>query len=450
MLWSSSEIAKITSGEITKNFPISKISTDHREVSAGTLFVALRGSQFDGHEFVTGAFGNHAIGSMVDHQIPSVGEFIYVQDTSVALDQIALAARNRSKAKFIGITGSVGKTSIKEALFFLLKNQGTVSASFASYNNHVGVPLTLVNFSPDLEYAIVEMGMNNAGEISRLSKLVHPHIAVITSIAPSHLGSFQNIQDIADAKAEIFENLIPDGCVVLNKNNEYFDYLSQKAHEKGIDHVYSFGLSAADAFLIKRDGNHLRASILDEIVEYSLSVDGEHWTLNSLCVLLILKLAGGDIQKGAQDLGRFEALKGRGKTTTISFKKGSFTLIDDSYNANPDSMQAGIRILGQKKGHKIAVLGDMLELGDMAPKYHLSLVQELLDAHVDRVYACGPLMGLLFEMLPPFMKGLWKETSEDLIDHLLPSIEDNDVVFVKGSKGSKMEVIVSSLQSLSR
>ncbi len=449
-LWSSAEIEKITGGKSTKYFEISKITTDHREVEEGTLFVALPGSKLDGHDFVQGAFNHHAIGAMVERPVEAAGEYIYVEGTSAALDQIAVAARERSQAKFIGITGSVGKTSIKEALFFLLKNQAKALASVGSYNNHVGVPLTLVNFPEDLEYGIVEMGMNHAGEIAHLGKLVQPDICVITSISPAHLGSFQSIQEIADAKAEIFQNYAPEGVAVLNKSNEYFDYLWQKAKQQGIDRIYSFGLSSADAFLIKREGNQIRASILDEIVEYTLAVEGEHWTLNSLCVLLLLKLTGADVQKGAEDFGSFHALKGRGQTTTISFNNGSFVLIDDSYNANPDSMKAGIALLGQKKGHKIAVLGDMLELGEMGPKYHLGLAQELLDAHVDRVYACGRLMGLLFEMLPPVMKGVWRETSEELIQPLLDSIEDNDVVFVKGSKGSKMNLIISSLESLAR
>jgi UDP-N-acetylmuramoyl-tripeptide--D-alanyl-D-alanine ligase len=387
---------------------------------------------------------------MVSRKIQTTQPLIVVKNTTNALDKLALNARNRSKAKFIGVTGSVGKTSIKEALFFLLEKQGKTSASRGSYNNHVGVPITLVNFDPDLDYAVVEMGMNHSGEISKLTKIATPDIRVITGISPGHVGNFENTQGIADAKAEIFEKMTKSGCVVLNKNNEYYDYLLQKAKDQGIEKVYSFGLSAADAFLIKREGNALRASILDEIVDYTLSIEGEHWTLNSLCVLLTLKLAGGDVVKAAKDFENFNAVKGRGATQAIQFEKGKFLLIDDSYNANPDSMRAGIRVLSGKKGRKIAILGDMLELGDMGPKYHLKLAEELLDAHVDKVYACGPLMALLFEMLPPTMKGAWREDSQTLAQDVLAIIEDDDIIFVKGSKGSKMGLIVSSLESLSR
>lgn len=452
-LWESSQISKSTSGQASCEFQIAKIVTDHRDAKDGCLFVALPGSHMDGHDFVQGAFENGAVGAIVrkNYHGKDSQNFIYVDDTKTALDQIAKTSRKRmKKSKVIAVTGSVGKTSIKEALLFVLDAFGKSEANPASYNNHVGVPLTLANFSPDLDYAILELGMNHAGEISGLASLAEPNIAIITCIAPSHLGNFENIQEIADAKSEIFENLAKKGMIILNHDDEYFDHLTQKAQEKAPDHkVYSFGTTPnANAYIIEQNESHIHASIMGEKVYYTLSIEGAHWALNSVCILLALKLMKIDLKSAAEKLKDFQAIKGRGKTQNIPFEKGSFLLIDDSYNANPTSMQAGLQVLGQKKGRKIAVLGDMLELGDSGPKYHRALLQELLDAQVDKVYACGPLMNLLFEMLPPGMKGVWREKSQELLPDFLAQIEDGDVIFVKGSKGSRMGLIVYELEAL--
>ncbi len=452
-LWESSQISKSTSGGISSDFQISKIVTDHREAKDGCLFIALPGSHMDGHDFVQGAFQNGAIGAVVRknyHGNPDQN-FIYVDDTKVALDQIAKASRKRiKKSKVIAITGSVGKTSVKEALLFVLDSFGKAQANPASHNNHVGVPLTLSNFSQDLDYAILEIGMNHAGEISNLVNLVEPNIAIITCIAPSHLGNFENIEGIADAKSEIFENLAKKGIIILNHDDEYFEYLRQKAQEKAPDHkLYSYGNTPeSDAYVLKQDGKNIHASIMGEEISYSLNIEGSHWVTNSVCILLALKLMKINLSQAVEKLKDFQAIKGRGKTQTIPFEKGTFLLIDDSYNANPTSMQAGLQVLGQKNGRKIAILGDMLELGDSGPKYHRALLQELLDAQVDKVYACGPLMNLLFETLPPGMRGAWKEKSQDLLPDFLPQLEDGDVIFVKGSKGSRMGLIIYGLEAL--
>lgn len=460
-IWTTREAVKATAGECTGEWCATGISIDTRTLKKGDLFVALVGDNGDGHDYVTKAIEAGAVAALVAQPVAGVDadKLLIVEDTLQAMQALGGAARARSAAKVIGITGSVGKTGTKEMLATALHAQGQIHASIKSYNNHWGVPLSLAGMHAGTDYGIFEMGMNHANEITPLTKMVKPDIAIITTIAPVHIENFDNGMDgIVDAKAEIFNGVVADGIAILNRDNTYFDVLKLKAEEKGLK-VYSFGESNdADARMMDcleaSNGSRVKANILGEEVTFSLQIAGRHIACNAMAVLLAVKLAGADIQKAATAIARQEPIIGRGKREFLDIgdKNNPVTLIDESYNASPLAMSAAFKVLALvdpgRGGRRIAVLGDMLELGPESGKMHADLALPLKAANVDLVYTCGQHMRKLYEQLPANQRGAHKDSSKDLAQIVPDVLIPGDVVMVKGSLGSKMGLVVEALRAL--
>jgi UDP-N-acetylmuramoyl-tripeptide--D-alanyl-D-alanine ligase len=436
---------------------VSGFSIDSRSLEPGEGFIAIRGENRDGHDFVAPALGKGAACAVVEESFAKGDEerLVRVIDTFDALNDLGRAGRARAeRTVVIAVTGSVGKTGSKEALRTALAPSGAVHASSKSYNNHWGVPLTLANMPRDVAYGVFEIGMNHAGEIDVLTRLVRPHIAIITTVAPVHLGFFASVEEIADAKAEIFHGLEPGGTAVINRDNPHYARLADHARKVGAE-IVSFGEDeGADARLLACDlspnGSSVTADILGETISYRLGSAGRHVVQNSLGVLAAVKLAGADLPRAAAALGAVQAQAGRGQQLVIETKAGPVAILDESYNANPASMRAALATLGlaPRNAYKrrVAVLGDMLELGDQGPKLHQELAESVDGARVDVVFACGKLMASLFQALPPGRQGGYAKSSEELAPKLLEGVRPGDIIMVKGSLGSRMAPLVEALK----
>jgi UDP-N-acetylmuramoyl-tripeptide--D-alanyl-D-alanine ligase len=437
---------------------ISGISIDSRSIGRSEAFFAIKGDARDGHDFVPAALGNGAGLAVVAadrrEAFSKDAPLLVVPDVLEGLRALARASRARSPAKVIGVTGSVGKTGTKEALRLALTPSGETHASVASYNNHWGVPLSLARCPASARFAVFEMGMNHAGEIEPLSQLVQPHIAIVTTIAPVHLEHLGSIEAIADAKAEIFRGLVSGGAAVITRDIPQYARLARAAEAAGA-RVVSFGEHAkADARLIKSslqaDSSTVQARILGTNVTYKLGAPGRHVVSNSLAVLAAASLAGADLALAAVALAGLMPPTGRGARSELDLPGGSVLLIDESYNANPASMQAAIALLGQvdvaAPGRRIAVLGDMLELGPTGADLHRGLVEPVLEQGIDLVFCCGPLMHSLWEALPSERRGAYAETSAALEPQVLAAIRAGDAIMIKGSLGSRMGPIVKALE----
>lgn len=424
------------------------ISIDTRTLKKGDLFVALQGESGDGHLFLHEAISKGAAAALVSKSSTTFLPTLSVNDTLSALECLGIAARTRSTALRIAVTGSVGKTSTKEMLRSVLQEQAPTHWSVASYNNHWGVPLSLARMPQETQFGVFEVGMNHGGEIIPLSKLIQPHISIVTSIGEAHSGFFSSIDDIARAKAEIFEGMTQGGAALLNLDNPYFSLLADLAQTKGIN-VFSFGSHPKATYRLlayerEAEGGHVIADIGGTRVAYTLSVPGKHWVTNSLAVLGAAHLAGADVTKAAHHLASLEAVTGRGRSY-----KGIFTIFDESYNANPTSMRAALEVLGQSQGQrKLAVLGHMVELGEGSQKYHEDLLEPLLKNHIDVVYCCGPDMRFLFDRLPPHMQGGYALTSEALLPLVIAGVRPGDVVSVKASLKTHIKPIVEALREI--
>jgi UDP-N-acetylmuramoyl-tripeptide--D-alanyl-D-alanine ligase len=438
---------------------IGGISIDSRTLAPGDAFFAIAGDNRDGHAFVDAALKAGAGLAVVSQSrrdaFAADAPLLVVDDVLEGLRDLARAARARLTGKVIAVTGSVGKTSTKEALRLVLSREGETHASAASYNNHWGVPLSLARCPADTRFAVFELGMNHAGEIGPLSQLVQPDIAIITTIAPVHLEYFASVDEIADAKAEIFEGLVEGGIAILNRDNAQFNRLCDRALDARVSRVVSFGEeTSADASLMKcvlqPDFSTVQARILGDDVTYKLGAPGRHLVMNSLAVLAAAKLAGADLALAALALADLQPASGRGTRITIETPGGSALLIDESYNANPVSMAAAIALLGQAqpgpRGRRIAVLGDMLELGAQSGELHAALTQSIVDHAVDLVFCAGPAMRNLWEALPSSRRGGYANDSSALEPQVLEAVSGGDAIMIKGSFGSKMTPIVKALQ----
>jgi UDP-N-acetylmuramoyl-tripeptide--D-alanyl-D-alanine ligase len=460
-LWTVEAMATAMAAERHGALPqsISGISIDTRSIAPGEAFFAIQGDNRDGHEFVAAVLAAKAGVAVVAAdrraQFPNDAPLLVVPDVLAALRDLAAAARLRTAAKVIGVTGSVGKTSTKEALRLALSKDGKTHASAASYNNHWGVPLSLARLPADARYAVLEMGMNHAGEIAPLSQLARPHVALITTIAPVHLEFFGSLAKIADAKAEIFLGLEPGGVAVLNRDIAQFAHLARRANEAKVARIVSFGEHAkADARLIKcvlhPRCSTVQADILGTELTYKIGAPGRHMVMNSLAVLAVAELVGADLALAALALAELKAISGRGAPTELDLPGGEALLIDESYNANPVSVDAALALLGQApigpQGRRIAVLGDMLELGPKGKALHRGLAAAVEANAIDLVFCCGPLMHSLWRALPAGRCGGYAEDSAALEAQVVPAIRAGDVVMVKGSLGSRMAPIVKALQ----
>ncbi|MEH6526696.1 MAG: UDP-N-acetylmuramoylalanyl-D-glutamyl-2,6-diaminopimelate--D-alanyl-D-alanine ligase [Sneathiella sp.] len=458
VLWTGAEIAEAVSGKVkNQDWEASGVSIDSRSLLPGDLFVAIIGPYHDGHEFASAALANGAAAvlvSEVPENIADNGNVIVVEDTLKALEMLGAAARERANTKIVAVTGSVGKTGTKESLLHILSLQGKTHASVGSFNNHWGVPLSLSRMPRDTEYAIFELGMNHPGELGPLSRMVKPHVALITTIEAVHLEFFADVEAIARAKAEIFEGLTPSGSVILNGDNIYGGLLKSIAANAGITRILTFGeKSEADVkltdFTLYSDYSDVAVKIASHDVFFKLGVPGRHWISNILGVLGAVSELGADIEEATACLDELKSPKGRGARHMVPCTGGSYMVIDDSYNASPASMRASLEVLSNLypdgKGRRIAVLGDMLELGEKSGDIHRSLKEDICAAKVDLLFACGSNMAQLEKAMPSTIATVHQANSELLVKHLLDAAGPGDIVLIKGSLGSKMRIPLEAL-----
>jgi UDP-N-acetylmuramoyl-tripeptide--D-alanyl-D-alanine ligase len=456
-LWTAAELAAATGGRSTGEWRATGVSIDSRSVAPGDLFVALAGPNFDGHEFVADALRTGAAGALIHRIPPGLAEgapVTLVGDTMAALEALGRAARARTRARVLGVTGSVGKTGTKEMLRVAFGAQGPTYASVGSFNNHWGVPLSLARMPRETAFGVFEMGMNHPGELRHLTGIARPEIAIVTTVEPAHLGHFDSVEAIADAKAEILEGVGAGGAAILNRDNRFFDRLAAAARAAGIERILGFGESkdAAVRLLASTLGatfSRVVASVCGERIEYSLAVPGRHLVMNSLAVLAAVKAAGAEIGAAAAALGRVEGLAGRGRRHRLFAAGGSFELIDESYNASPASMRAAFAVLAASEpgqgGRRIAVLGDMLELGAESGRIHAELADPLEKASINHVFTVGRDMKRLHDALPARMRGGHAATSAEMAEIMATVVRSGDVVTVKGSLGSRMAEVVKRL-----
>ena len=461
--WTAEQVVVATRGHCLQEqtWQANGVSIDSRSVKEGDLFVALQGPTHDGHDYVAQAFSAGCSAAVVTRQpsnIPAGSPLIFVDDTLIALENLGQAGRQRVRGQILAVTGSVGKTSSKEMLRLMLGAVGHTYANEGSLNNHWGVPLSLARLPETADYGVFEIGMNHAGELGPLSKMVRPNIALITTIEAVHLEFFKSVEDIADAKAEIFQGLLPDGMVVLNRDNSYFARLVSAAKAHGLKNILSFGHdSKCQArmlnYIATPEGSQIKAEVNGRVLEYTLNVAGKHMAMNSLAALMAAAAAGGDLGVCATALAHYQQPTGRGVAQPILLADGSFTLIDESYNASPVAVRAAITVLSQAvpaatSGVRIIVLGDMKELGDSSPLLHASLFNDLIAHKIDRVYCCGPMMKYLYDSLPEAMRGAYADSSGGLIGPITEALHSGDIVTVKGSHSMNMKTIVDALKAL--
>ncbi|MES0094868.1 UDP-N-acetylmuramoylalanyl-D-glutamyl-2,6-diaminopimelate--D-alanyl-D-alanine ligase [Mesorhizobium sp. M0030] len=460
-LWTSEALVDAMGGRPLGPMPegISGISIDSRSLQPGDAFFAIKGEAMDGHDFATAAIKAGAgVLVVAEGKLPSLGRLtapmIVVQDVLAALEKLGVAARARSSAKIIAVTGSAGKTTTKEALRHVLSAVGKVHASAQSFNNHWGVPLTLARMPDDCDYAVFEIGMNHPGEIRPLVKMVRPHVAIVTMIAAAHLGFFRNLDEIAKAKAEIFEGIEPGGAALLNRDDARWKLLDKMARAAGVEHVFGFGENARSTYKLTKcelhaDHSDITARIGGQDVTARIGAPGRHMVQNVLAVLGAAHLVEADIGKVALALADLSAERGRGKRHMLRHPKGPITLIDESYNANPASMAAAMALLNATpvtgEGRRIAVLGDMLELGDHSAKLHAALAELIVGTGTNTVFLGGPEMRALADILPDEIKTEYRAGAEELKPLLLSTLKAGDVVMIKSSKGIGFSKLVEAL-----
>jgi UDP-N-acetylmuramoyl-tripeptide--D-alanyl-D-alanine ligase len=452
-LWTSIDAAAATGGTAIAEWAATGISIDTRTLETGDLFVALAGPNFDGHDFVDTAFAAGAASALVSREASLNGRPGLVStDTLDAMEKLATAARDRSRAKIAAITGSVGKTGTKEALAHVLSAQGETGYSKSSLNNHWGVPLSVTRLPASARFGVFEIGMNHPGEITPLVGLVRPHVAVITAIASAHREFFDSVEDIARAKGEIFSSL-DGGTAIINRDTEFFPLLADMAQDAGANDIVSFGRHAeADMRLIEclsdATGNAIDARWRGDAISYRVDQPGVHWAYNSLAVLATADALGADMKKAAADLATLPALPGRGAVHVIPWGDGTIRLIDDSYNANPESMSAALKTLGHMQpdgGRRVAIIGDMLELGGTSRTAHAGLKDHIEKNDIDAVFMAGPEMSALADVLDADRIGATADSAAALLPAVLSGLRAGDVVTVKASNGTGLGRIVAAL-----
>ena len=450
-LWTSAEIEAATGGRACAPFAVTGVTFDSREVGAGDLFVAMPGTVTDGHQFVAGAFAAGAAGALVSQAVD--GPHILVADVAQALTDLAIASRARMTGTVIGVTGSVGKTSTKEALFVAIERfaRGRVHRSVKSYNNHTGVPLSLVRMPRDSEYAVLEMGMNHAGEIAALTRLVRPHVALITTIASAHIEHLGSIEAIADAKAEIFLGLEPDGVAIIPEDTPQRERLLRAARRHA-ERIITFGSGEADIVAVHavradNGGSLVTARLMDSELTFTIAQRGDHWVSNALAVLAAVEAVGADLAVAGLALADMGGLKGRGERHRLRAGDGTYLLIDESYNANPASMAATLKALGEERdvGRRIAVLGPMRELGPTGAALHADLAPAVRDASIEHLILVGDEMEPLAEALGATIAIERANDAEAATALLRAQVRARDAVLVKASNSIGLARLVEAM-----
>ncbi|MFD1794366.1 UDP-N-acetylmuramoyl-tripeptide--D-alanyl-D-alanine ligase [Paracoccus aurantiacus] len=446
-LWTSEDAVAATGGNATRDWQANGVSIDTRTIRQGDLFVALKDVR-DGHDFVAQALEKGAAAALVSHVPDGVADdapLLIVDDVLDGLEALGRAGRARMNGKVIGVTGSVGKTSTKEMLRAALAKQGRVHAAEASYNNHWGVPLTLARMPADTDFAIIEIGMSNPGEIAPLSKMARPHAALITTIAPAHIGAFGHIDGIAHEKAAIFQGLVPAGAAIIPTGLSTTAILRQAADDVGAP-ILSFGPEGEARLLSSQPEGEtlqLRGTLSGKPINFTLRSVGPHFAENAMGVLATVSAIGADVIEAAKGLGDWLPPQGRGAVEQL----GGIRLIDDAFNANPNSMRAGLGTLSRLPAQRrVAILGDMLELGPDEAEQHRALAADPVMASVDLVHAAGPLMRNLYDALPEAKRGIWSESADDLASRVDELVQEGDTVLIKGSKSSYISRVVQALR----
>jgi len=458
-LWNRADAIAATRGKSTGgDWSATGVSIDSRTVAPGDLFVALTGPNHDGHDYVAAAFakgGAAAIVQRVPSDVSINAPLIIATDTLAALNDLARAARARSGAHIVAVTGSVGKTGTKEMLKLALGADGATYATEGNLNNHWGVPLSLARLPREARYAVFELGMNHAGEITPLTRMVRPHVAVITTVEPAHLEFFASTTEIAAAKAEIFLGVEPGGTAVLPRDNRHFAQLEAAARAAGIAHIESFGRHIeATARLLDAAVDPAETLVFallgDHPLSYRVGAAGLHWANNSLAVLLAARASGANMETAAAALAAMAAPKGRGARQVLAWQGGRIELIDDSYNASPASIRAAIATLGMahpaKHGRRIAILGDMLELGAASAELHAALAESLNEWNIDLVFTAGSMMRHLHEALPESRRGGHAVDADGAAALMRDALRSGDLALVKGSAGSRMGRVVKAIE----
>jgi UDP-N-acetylmuramoyl-tripeptide--D-alanyl-D-alanine ligase len=448
MLWEPAELTAATNGAfLASSFAAQGVAIDTRSLSPGEMFVALEGMR-DGHEFVNDALAKGAAGAMIDKTIDiDNAPLLCVSNTLSALQALGESARARSPAKFIAVTGSVGKSTTKEMLRRIFSAFGATHAAEASFNNHLGVPLTLARTPREAEFAVLEIGMNNPGEIAPLAELARPHAGIVTCIAATHIGHLGSLDAIADEKADLLKAVMPDGAAIL-PHGPYLARLARRAPD-GV-RVISFGVDPlAEARLVGAESDAESVSVTAEILRrplrFRLSAPGRHMAMNAVASLAAAGALGLDLSRAAAALNGFSPLVGRGARRMIKLADGEALLLDESYNASGASVRAALSVLALQPGRHVAVLGDMLELGNFAESEHRALAECVSDT-ADIVFACGPHMRGMFDDLPARLRGQWCDNAEALAPHVEKALRASDAVLVKGSLGSRMRAIIAALE----
>ncbi len=459
-LWTSEEVARALSPvAMPAAFEASGVTFDSRAVAPGDLFFALSGETTDGHAFVADAFARGASAAIVSRDVPEAkGKLVRVRNTMQALVDLGRAGRDRSQARIASVTGSVGKTSTKDALRTMLAAQAPTTASAASFNNHVGVPISLARLPREVRYGVFEIGTNHPGEIEPLARLVEAHVGVITNVEAAHIGHMGSEEVIADEKACLFAGMRDGAVAVLNRDNRHFERLAARARRFGVARIVGFGRNeAAEARLLacslQDSGSDVVALIHGRRIEYRLGAAGEHWVLNSLAALAVIEALGADLAKGAATLAEVNASPGRGARRHLAFGSGTVELIDESYNANPASVRAMLAVLARTKpisgGRRMLVLGDMRELGEKADDYHAGLAEAVAASGAAQVFLCGPHMKALWQRLTERQRGVYRPDSAALAGDVAAALRAGDVIAIKGSLGSKMKNVVDAVLAAS-
>ena len=455
--WSALQIKKALSLSQEVNSSIKGISINSKTLKKHNLFLPLKGKNYDGHKFISEAFKRRAslsLSNVEGYKKFKLQKFkkkiILVRDTLTSLHQLASYSRKKIKGKVVAITGSVGKTSVKEALSFIFNDNNKIQTSTGNFNNLIGMPINLANFNNETNISILELGMNKRGEIKKMSNICKPDIGLITKISNAHIGNFNSLKDIALAKSEIFFGMSNLGTAIINKNDPYYSLLQKILKNLGIKNIITFGASKnCDIKLINckyksKNSCKVFLEVFGKKIDFYLNNLGDHWIENCLAITSVIAALNKNVNSFIKRISKFNAVKGRGEIINIKYKKKKITLIDDSYNSSPESLKASIIFLNRlgNTRRKICVLGDMFELGSFSKQFHLQIKKILKDNKISNVYTIGKEMKNLFNALPKYLECKHAENLDELYLDLKENIKNNDIILFKASRAIHLDKII--------